>query len=79
MKSLNKMESMAFDEEIATKKEDGISMKSLSDFQNTTISVSTVMMLIGGMLMVFMMRSCFWKEYGVKKENQIGQAMYGAI
>merc|ERR1719361_2759301 len=83
LKSMNKMEAMAFDGEIEgleAKKGNGFSFESWSDFQNATVSVSTVMMLVGAAMLVLMARSCFWKVYGVKKETvNGGQAMYGAV
>jgi len=80
------MESLAFDGEIQgleAKKGNGFTFKSWNDFQNMTISVSSVMMLVAAAMLILMVRSCFWRVYGTKKETQStvhgGHAMYGAL
>jgi len=66
----------------------GTEMNTVSEsgysLQNTTISMSTLVVLVAAVVTVWTMRGCFWRIYGGKKgvqeEDGRGQSMnYGTL
>jgi len=70
---------MAFAGDLETKS-NAVSESGFS-LEDVTVSVSTLMLLAAGAVVVWLVRCCFWAVFGAKKEDEREQVLadYGTL